>query len=282
MFKKLLSLSLLSLGLMGCSFGDKSQEQSTTPPLVEAVPKFVDYKINKIYEELGPCSTDSTTRKCLIVNIEYPEITGVVSNKVMAKLNENIQNDILSSTFLSDTPTNFQGLTAELETDYNKIITDFPDYDNPWNLEVNSDILYQDSLFISLASTIFSYTGGAHPNSGQLYRSYDLRTGEAIDLNQLLVAGFEKELNEAAEIEFRMTKEIPPNESLEDRGFWFLNDSFELNQNFAIINQSLIFYYNPYEIGPYSLGATELELKLTDFVNLIKDGSVIESYQTKD
>lgn len=279
MTKKLLTVIALCSLLFGCSFGDKSEEQTNSDPQIEAVPKYVEYRVQKISEELGPCRTDSTSKKCLIINIEYPEVTGMVSQAVLDKLNTNIQNDILSSTFLSDKPTSFEELKNELEADYSTIIEDFPDYGNAWNLEVNSDILYQDSLFISLASTVYSYTGGAHPNSGQMYRSYDLRTGEAISLADILEAGYEEELNEVAEIEFRMTKEIPPNESLEDRGYWFQNDRFELTENFAIINQSLVFYFNPYEIAPYAMGATELELKLTDFVNLIKEGGVIEEFK---
>ncbi|PWL30642.1 DUF3298 and DUF4163 domain-containing protein [Roseivirga spongicola] len=279
MLKKSLLLTAFSLCLFGCSFGDKSKEQENQEPIAEAIPRFVEYEIEKISEELGPCSTDTTSRKCLIINIEYPKITGIVSQQVMEKLNENIQNDILSSTFLSDKPTTFDELKNELETDYNTIIKDFPEYANAWNLEVNSDILYQDSLFISLASTVYSYTGGAHPNSGQMYRSYDLRTGEAIGLADILREGYEEELNQVAEIEFRMTKEIPPTESLEERGYWFENDRFELTENFAIINKSLIFYFNPYEIAPYAMGPTELELKLTDFVSLIKEGGVIENYK---
>lgn len=245
----------------------------------ETVPKFVSYEIRKIDEQFGPCASDTTAKKCVILQIEYPEITGKVSQQVVKKLNENIRKDILNSTFLSDQPNSFEALKTSLETDYNDLIREFPDYANAWALEVNSDILYQDSLFISLASTVYSYTGGAHPNSGQLYRSYDLRTGEPITLDKILVEGFERTLNEAAEIEFRMTKEIPPSESLKDKGYWFEEGRFSLNNNFAIINKSLVFYFNPYEIAPYAMGPTELELKLTDFVNLIKEGSVIYAYK---
>lgn len=278
MIKRNLLLATVSVLVMACSFGDKRQE-STEMVVPETVPKFVSYEIRKIDEHLGPCASDSTAMKCLVLQIEYPEITGKVSEQVAKQLNENIKADILSSTFLSDRPTTFEALKVSLETDYNELIQEFPDYSNAWALEVNSDILYQDSLFISLASTVYSYTGGAHPNSGQLYRSYDLRTGEPITLDKILAEGYERTLNEAAEIEFRMTKEIPPGESLKERGYWVEEGQFSLNENFAIINKSLIFYFNPYEIAPYSMGPTELELKLTDFVNLIKEGSVIYAYK---
>ena len=74
-----------------------------------------------------------------------------------------------------------------------------------------------------------------------------------------------------------MAKQIPPSRDLDDEGYFFEGNRFRLNGNFAIMNKSLLFYFNPYEIGAYSLGATELEMKLTDYVNLIKDGSVIET-----
>lgn len=268
----------VSLLAMACSFGDKKKDSTGTAEPAP-VPKFVNYEIRKIDENLGPCAQDSTAIKCLVIQIEYPEITGKVSEQVAKRLNENIKADMLSSTFLSDQPTTLEALKASLETDYNELIQEFPDYNNAWALEINADILYQDSLFISLASTVYSYTGGAHPNSGQLYRSYDLRTGERITLDEILAEGYERKLNEAAEIEFRMTKEIPPSETLKERGYWVDEGQFSLNENFAIINKSLIFYFNPYEIAPYSMGPTELELKLTDFVNLIKEGSVIYAYK---
>jgi len=103
-----------------------------------------------------------------------------------------------------------------------------------------------------------------------------LASGKALELSDLLGVGFELELNESAELEFRMAKQIPPSRDLDDEGYFFEGNRFKLNGNFAIMNKSLLFYFNPYEIGPYSLGATELELKLTDYVKLIKDGSVIE------
>lgn len=109
----------------------------------------------------------------------------------------------------------------------------------------------------------------------QVYRSYDLTTGKVLELSDILVEGYEEELNKLAEIEFRMDKKIPPSEPLNEQGYFFENGQFRLNTNFAIMNKSLLFYYNAYEIGPYSMGPTELELKLTDYVNLINPAGVI-------
>ena len=275
--KHTLSFLWITLLFSACSFGEREEKQEQILP--EAVSKFVEYEIKSIDESVGPCVSDSTSQKCLIFQVEYPLITGGPTQEVLDQLNENIKSDITNTYTISEKPISFDELQKNLSTDYQKMLHEFPEYSNAWALEINSDILYQDSLFISVATSIYSYTGGAHPNSVQVYRSYDLRTGEPITLEQLLVPGYERELNQSAEIEFRMSKEIPPNISLKEKGYWFEEGQFSLNQNFAIINKSLVFYFNPYEIAPYSMGPTELELKLTDYAQLIKEGSVIYAYK---
>ncbi len=275
--KYTVSILILSIVVSSCNFGNKEKQAVTLEP--EAIAKFVDYEIMVIDKSVGPCVTDSLTQKCLLFQVEYPIIKGGPIQEVVDKLNENIKNDITNTYTISESPISFEELQASLTSDYQQMLDEFPEYNNPWVLEVNSDVLYQDSLFISVATTIYSYTGGAHPNSVQVYRSYDLRSGDQITLDELLIPGYEKRLNESAEIEFRMSKEIPPNQTLEERGYWFQEGQFGLNENFAIINKSLIFYFNPYEIAPYAMGPTELELKLTDYVELIKEGSVIYEYK---
>lgn len=266
---------LLVLGLFACEFGDKAKDNKTReePPAFQGTS--VEYEIAKLEKEGGPCENEES-KPCVEVKISYPSILKGASALVLDSLNRNIQSTILDYAFISEKPDNFESLIGEIQEEYESVNEEFPSYNTPWQLEVSADIIYQDSLFISIASTIYSFTGGAHPNSYQVYRSYDLATGKALTLGDLLDVGYELDLNEAAELEFRMAKRIPPSRDLDDEGYFFEENRFKLNSNFAIMNRSLLFYFNPYEIGPYALGATELELKLTDYVKLIKDGSVIE------
>jgi len=273
------SLSIVLFAILtSCSFGEKKNAvQVTDQP--EARASFVNYKIESIDENIGPCGDEDDLEKCLTFSVEYPVIEKGVPQTILQKLNDNIISDIIGSYMDTEERMNFDQIKIGLKSDFESLLKDYPESINNWNLEIISDILHQDSLFISLATTINSYTGGAHANYVQSYRSYDLRTGETIQLEDLFIEGFEEELNEYAEIEFRMNKQIPPSKSLRDEGFSFENDRFTLNQNFAIINRSMVFYFNPYEIAPYAMGPTELEMKLTDFVKWIKDGSVIESFK---
>lgn len=274
MKKVLLALIIIS-SVTACQFSTKKKEpvREIEP---EAIPQYVEYQVKKIEERSGPCATDETSKQCVEFNIEYPIITGKVPENVQAKINQDIQNDIFSFIMMGDTPAeSFETVMKDLSSSYDSLIAEFADYQSGWLIEVNGDILYQDKKFISIATTIFTYTGGAHPNGQQIYRSYNLATGEPITLDQVMINGYEESLNESAEIEFRMLKKIPPSRSLSEEGYWFEDEEFRLNNNFVIINKSLIFYFNAYEIGPYSLGPTELELKLTDYANVIDEDGVL-------
>ncbi len=272
--KPIYPLIPLLLILVSCEF-DNKKEAFKEDDSIEAIKQFVEYKIEVINEKYGPCLTDSLASQCIDFSIEYPVITGRLSNNVVQTINENIKENIFDYAFISDKPESFESLIREMSLEYSEILNDVDDYKTSWSLEINSDIIYQDSAFISIASTVYSYTGGAHPNSYQVYKSYDLSTGAPIGLSDILKAGYENALNQAGEIEFRMLKEVPPSIPLREKGFFFENGKFLLNENFAIINKSLVFYYNPYEIAPYSNGPTELELKLTDYVNWISDTGVL-------
>jgi hypothetical protein len=267
---------LFAVVLSSCEFGKK---ESVTESIVQPIEKatFVNYQLESIKDKKGPCRDAGSDEKCFNIDIQYPVISAGASRIVLDSINRQIEQDILKFAFISEPKDDFELLIQEMTQEYETILKENPDYNSGWSLEISSDIIFQDSLYISTASTIFSFTGGAHPNSYQVYRSYDLATGKALELADFLVEGFEAKLNQLAEIEFRMDKQISPNKALNDEGFFFEDGRFQLNNNFAILDRSLLFYYNPYEIGPYSIGPTELELKLTDYVDLIKPGSVIDA-----
>ena len=272
---KPLGFLLILLLVTACEFGKK--ESVTAPEILDSIPKstYVEYQLKKISENKGPCEANGKGEKCLSIDIQFPVIEKGASVETTEKINEQIKRDILTYAFISEPQDDFDLLVEEMAMEYENILRDNEEYTAGWLLEISSDIIHQDTAYISTATTVFTYTGGAHPNSLQIYRSYNLMTGEAITLGDILVEGYEPQLNKLAEIEFRMDKRIPPNEPLNEQGFFFEDGQFQLPANFAIMDNTLLFYYNPYEIGPYSMGATELELKLTDYASLIKPNSVI-------
>jgi hypothetical protein len=146
-------------------------------------------------------------------------------------------------------------------------------YNDPYgflNLETTCNPILIADDFLSMEIFSFEYAGGAHPNSYiQLY-NYDLNTGKEITLNDIMIAGYEKELNPIAEKIF--VKEYGT------EGWNFTPGDFKLNENFAISTGGLLFQFNSYEIGPYSSGAPEVFIPYNKCKDLIKPNSIASHY----
>ncbi len=69
---------------------------------------------------------------------------------------------------------------------------------------------------------------------------------------------------------------------LNDAGYWFDKNNFELNDNFLIKKNGLLFVFNPYEIAAYVYGAIEVFIPYKEIKDLIKDDSVLNLYLNKN
>lgn len=272
--KSLLPILLLLI-VSSCSFGEKETVNKQVE-LEEAPATFISYDLKKIVQKKGPCASDSTNIGCLNVNINYPILSDGPVQNVISSINKRIKEDIFEHAFINEKPESFESLITEITEGYEDVLEAYKNYSTEWSLEISSDIIHQSSKFISLATSIYSYTGGAHPNSYLVYKTYDLKTGNRVFLNDLFVEGFEDKLNPAAEIEFRMNHEILPSIKLSDAGYFFEEDKFILNDNFAVMDGSLLFYFNPYEITSYAQGPDELQIGFSDYKALIKPGSILD------
>jgi hypothetical protein len=79
-------------------------------------------------------------------------------------------------------------------------------------------------------------------------------------------------LNKIAEPLFRKLFELTAKESLNDFGFWFENDQLSVYENFTFQGGEALFYYNSYDIEPYSVGSTELLDPFEEIKHLLKRG----------
>ncbi len=143
---------------------------------------------------------------------------------------------------------------------YTDARTEFEDYWVAWNQQISIDIKGDQDGILSLALSRYEYTGGAHPNSELTYHNIDTRTGKSVAFDALLVPGMRDSLKALVESEFRKVREIPEGQDLGAAGFWFEDSTFALTENVSIGGEGITFFYNPYEIAPYSMGSTEVSL----------------------
>jgi hypothetical protein len=138
---------------------------------------------------------------------------------------------------------------------------------NLWSMDLSLSIDEAGS-YVNVTSSGWSYMGGAHGNGYVAYKHFDRETGRELSLMDFFTDI--DALNSIAEPHFRKLFDLNPTESLNDYGFWFENDKFSVNNNFTFTSESVVFYYNSYEIAPYSGGPTELEVPLNEIRHLFK------------
>lgn len=137
-------------------------------------------------------------------------------------------------------------------------------------------VRYQSAKIISLNFDLSFFSGGLHPQYASIFASFNAVTGAKLRLADVLVADYEPRLTQIAEKKFRASNGIDPGTSLREAGYtFFKNDTFALNDNFWIGPRGLTFFYNPYEIAPYSMGTTELFLPYREIRDLIKPDGLL-------
>lgn len=151
----------------------------------------------------------------------------------------------------------FEMMCASFLEGYELFKLEFPDSPQSWFLELNGDssILADDYFTAHLMS--YEYMGGAHPNSYTHLKSFDLKTGNPIDIEKKY--GRDKLLS-LAEAKFREAHSLSEADGLNDAGFLFENGVFHLPENIGLTADGVLLIYNAYEVASYAQGATVITI----------------------
>lgn len=124
-----------------------------------------------------------------------------------------------------------------------------------FEITAEADAHITDSLLTYIVSR-WSYTGGAHGIYGAECRTYSLSGGYELTLADLFpevqLQRMEKLLREKLYQQYATDSD----EGLSAAGFF--PEYIALTENFMITPDGITFFYNPYEIGCYALGAVEV------------------------
>ena len=131
----------------------------------------------------------------------------------------------------------------------------------PWYYEMKGNFNFQNEEWISLELNEYSYTGGAHGNYQTIIKTFNKADLKELTFEDLTIS--EISLAKKMEQALRSQYGLSPEDDLGAAGFWFEDNTFQLNSNYAIRNDSLIFLYNPYEISSYAAGIIEIGVPLS-------------------
>ncbi|MCF6271120.1 MAG: RsiV family protein [Melioribacteraceae bacterium] len=264
--KKIISFFILSIIFIGCSKDKAAISNSESAKTFHFNDTDIRYYEKIYFKSYGSRKNDKDFAE---LKIEYPELisSGVLSDSI----NKFIKNYLLDLPFNEDQYTSFDEIADSLFSNYISLQQEFDDYHIGWYINANSKIngVFKNIMSITCEEEI--YTGGANTFYNLTYSNFNINSGKLITLESIINYNNIGTVEKIGEGLFRKLKDIPVNQPLKEAGFWFENKKFFLNDNFAITDSGLVFFYNLYEIAPRSEGTTKLFIpkeKLISYINI--------------
>jgi len=185
-----------------------------------------------------------------IINVKYPILEGLDNKERQTDLNKKIKDFI-------DVP--ISDFKSEIEQ-----VEIFEEMKN--GFYIDSEVTYLSKELISIKFLVSQYnSGAAHPNNYILTFNYDILEDKKIVIEDLFLdeSDYLKALSDIAKsILFnRFQDDIGIMQEWIERGTESEEENFE---DFGIKKNNLIIYFKPYQVGPYAVGAQEVEIPFED------------------
>lgn len=204
-------------------------------------------------ESEAGCVSDSVA--CARFLVEYPVFANV-DTLAQASLQRNI--DFWISGGVDGETKPMAETASDFMRDFSQFKRDMPDYGMGWTFNARISVLIASDTLISLQVDVDSFTGGAHGSYTTNFINIEPQTGTAYLLDALLKPGYQEVLNKLGEQDFRRQRDLDSAASLEEAGFSFPSDEFQLNDNYGFRKEGIVFFFNSYEIAAYVEGPTEV------------------------
>ena len=256
--KKLFAFTLLGAIIF---FGCEVDRSPTETPQSMGYPPYA-LEMQQISRQAGECDTD-TARTCTTVEMLYQTVSDTVRIDAADRINTSIKEAIAGVIGYDSSKAipSAEVLADQFIEDYNVLAEDFPDAFG-WEMNLSGEVLRNDSAFVVVRIQVESYTGGAHGSHNLQFLNFNPLSGEKYTLDDLFRAGYEEELNKLALNAFRDVRNLAADADPAMEGFNFYNDRYFNPDNFAVLDYSILFYFNHYEVAPYSAGPTTIEIPL--------------------
>lgn len=187
----------------------------------------------------------SEKNEVLTSDIKIPVLKSLKDEKMQSEINKAFENRALD-------------LKNQMMKDGKEALEDAKKYgyeNRPYNLSIDYNISYNKKDIISITSTYYQYTGGAHGNTLTETLNINTKTGEKIELKDFFKQGVDYKKVITEEVRKQMTgdNKFYPNAAAELK---MVSD----DQSFYIEGGNIIIYYQPYEIAPYAAGICEFKI----------------------
>lgn len=148
---------------------------------------------------------------------------------------------------------NLDSIANDLINEYDAVVSDLEDYNTPWFLEVVESEHYNTPEWLGLTIYTNSYMGGAHPNENFFFIHINPQSSTFYTIDSIT--------NQKSELKARVLNKLrEKNRSI---------DSIPHINNFSLSADSIMFFYNTFEITDFSEGAQSATFSRSELADLI-------------
>lgn len=211
------------------------------------------------FSETAIDKNDPTT-----IQIIYSKIND--DSEVSTKINNTIESTLAQQIAFFEEDTDdlsLEDAISQFEDRFVSFKNDFEAEATPWEVIINSEVVFQSMYVITIAVDSYTFTGGAHGNSVITLLNFNPETGNLYTQDEIFKKS--SDLRALVEKSFKM-ETASKNNTSED---YFFGEDFKLPENVGFNEEGIIFLYNTYEIASYAQGITEFTIPYTEIYTFL-------------
>ncbi|GAB1415053.1 hypothetical protein MASR2M117_04590 [Paludibacter sp.] len=242
--------------------------------------KSVEVEQMVFYDRVYLNDNDTTLGAISInLNIELP--TTYIKKDVLANIKTILKAELFGELYMS-TPEDsvLSHYANDLKNDYIDTNKDFAQRIKQESLmSFNNEVILEgfsllnDSHIFSYGISRFVDFGGAHPIKTRKFYNFDLKTGNVIFEEDIFKDNSLQELAEIMKLKLKQDLSDKHDQNnyngyISESDYSF--DDVKPNHNFYVNDESICFVFNPYDIAPYYIGETVIEIPYKSIEHLFK------------
>jgi hypothetical protein len=201
----------------------------------------------------------TSQEKYLNLTIQYPQVSGLADSAAQNSINTVLKNAALKAQ--SEGEQNAKEM-AESAATYSQ------DVDMKCSTNFNYTLRYNRNGLLSLSLTDYQFTGGNHGLIDETSYTFDLSTGKALSLSDLMQSGSGYITYFNSGIRKEIDKRVASGDLVEFDSEKF--SSIADDPAYYLTSRGIVFYFQQYEYFPYSEGIQEFSFNYGNLKSMLK------------
>ncbi|MEC4115724.1 PdaC/SigV domain-containing protein [Myroides phaeus] len=215
-------------------------------------------------------SLNCTTENCTEITINAAIIVSPdnSASQLINKSNIALINELLPFTDSGANADQYEEITNTFIYAYEEIAQKFPTDAFPWKATVSNNITFYNHELISFAVEYYTYSGGAHGFKGEKAIHYNPNNGQVYTNEELFSdwPGFQQ----LVKSQLRSKIGSDQYEVIDQDSILFDDDQFKMPEDIFIYEDSIIAYYNSFDISAFSDEPVKIEIPKTQADTFLK------------